>query len=85
MAPRDVAEPELERSGRRLARPSGHFLAIAAAFAVCGVVLLIIGGSWVWVLGIVLVVLAGPPAVVGLGLLAASSVARWAARRRPFA
>ncbi len=68
-----------------MARPSLPFLAIALGLAVVGVVLLIVGSSWVWALGLVLVVLAGIPAVVGLGLLAVAAVSRWAARDRPFA
>lgn len=80
-----VKDPDLERAGKRLMAPSGPFLAIAAAIAVIGVILLIAGSSWVWILGIVLVVLSGPPAVAGVALLTAAAVTRWAARRQPFA
>jgi hypothetical protein len=79
------SDPQLERQGRKLSRPAGPFLLIATSLAVVGVVLLIVGHSWVWALGIVLVVLAGLPAVVGIALLGAAAVARWAARRQPFA
>ncbi|HEX3831410.1 MAG TPA: hypothetical protein VHW04_05525 [Solirubrobacteraceae bacterium] len=80
-----VAKPELERTGRRLGRPSVPFLLVASALAVLGAILMIVGSSWVWAIGIVLVALSGPPTVVGMALLAASAVARWAARDRPFA
>jgi len=80
-----VAGPQLERTSRRLAKPSVPFAVIATVLVVVGVVLLVVGSSWVWVLGIVLIALAGPPAMVALGLLCAAAVSRWTARRRPFA
>jgi hypothetical protein len=80
-----LADRELDRQGRRLAAPSGPFLLIALLLAVVGVVLVIVGSSGLLALGIVLIVLAGPPAVVGISLLAAAAVSRWAARRHPFA
>ncbi len=80
-----VKEPELERQGRRIAKPSLPFLAIALALVIVGVVLMLVGSSWVTAVGLVLVVLAGIPAVVGIGLLSAAAVSRWAARERPFA
>ncbi len=81
----ELEDRQLERQSRRMARPSLRFFVIGLAFAVLGVVLIIFGSSWVWALGIVLVVLAGPPAVVAFALLAAAAVSRWAARERPFA
>lgn len=66
-------------------RPAPPFLLIAALLAAVGVLLLIVASGWLWALGIVLVVLAGPPAVVGVGLLAVGGVSRWAARDKPFA
>lgn len=83
--PDQIADPELERQGRRLSAPVSRFLLIALALAVPGLVLVILGSSWVFAIGIVLVALAGPPAVVGVALLVSSAVSRWAARRRPFA
>jgi uncharacterized membrane protein YdbT with pleckstrin-like domain len=76
---------ELERQSRRFARPSRPFVAVAAVLAVAGIILLIVGGGLVWLLGIVLIALAGPPAIVGVALLCAAAVSRWAARDRPFA
>jgi hypothetical protein len=80
-----IADRELDRQGRRLAAPSGPFLLIAVILAIVGVVLVLIGGSGILALGIVLIVLAGLPAVVGLSLLAVAGVSRWAAGRHPFA
>jgi hypothetical protein len=80
-----VAEPELERQGRRLGRPGWWFLLLAVFIAVPGVVLIVLTHGWAHALGIVLVALAGPPAVVATALLPSSLVARWAARHRSFA
>jgi hypothetical protein len=80
-----VKDPQLERQGRRFARPSLPFLLGAVGLAVVGVVLIIVGSSGVRALGIVLAALAGIPAVVGLALLIVAAVSRWAARDRPFA
>jgi hypothetical protein len=80
-----VLEPELERQGRRLGRPGWWFLLLAAVIAVPGVVLIIFTDGWAHAIGVVLVVLAGSPAVVAAALLLSSLVARWAARHRSFA
>lgn len=80
-----VREPELERQGRRLGRPSWWFLALAALLAIPGILLVAFTSSWALALGIVLLALSGPPAVIGLGLLISSVVSRWAARHRSFA
>ena len=74
-----------DRLGRRLMRPAPPFLALACCLAVAGVILLIVAWGWAWALGIVLVALAGPPAVIGISLAAAGAVTRWAARDKPFA
>ena len=66
-------------------RPAPPFLVAASALGVVGIVLLVLTSGWAWALGIVLVALAGVPAVVGAGLLGAGAVARWAARGKPFA
>jgi hypothetical protein len=80
-----VAEPQLERQGQRLIRPAGPFLALTISLMVIGIVLLIATSGWAWALGLVLLVLSGPPAVVGLALLAVGAVSRWTARHKPFA
>jgi len=66
-------------------RPAPPFLGVAAVLAIIGIVLIIAAGGWAWALGIVLVALAGPPAVIGITLAATGVVTRWAARDRPFA
>jgi hypothetical protein len=48
-------------------------------------VLLVAGDSWVPVLGIALIALAGIPAVIGFGRLSYAAMSHRAARRRPFA
>lgn len=68
-----------------MAGPAPWFLAVAVTLAAAGVVLLVLGHSWVFALGVTLAVLSGPPAVVGLALLASAAVARWSARHRPYA
>lgn len=74
-----------ERQGRRLMRPAPPFLLLACCLAVVGIILLILTSGWAWALGLVLLVLAGLPAVIGISLLAAGVVTRWAARDKPFA
>lgn len=81
----DIPEPELERQGRRLAASASTFLLVALALLVPGLLMVVLGGSWVFALGITLAALSGPPAVVGIALLGSSAVSRWAARHRPFA
>ena len=80
-----LPEPELERQGRHLGRPGWWFLFLAVCIALPGVVLIIFTRGWAHAIGIVLVVLAGPPAMIAMGLLLSSLVARWAARHRSFA
>jgi hypothetical protein len=80
-----IPEPELERQGRSLARPAGGFLLIALALFVPGLLLVILGSSWVYALGWVLVALSLPPATIAVGALSSSVVARWAARHKSFA
>jgi len=82
---RSVAEPELERQGRRLGRPARWFLFLAVVVAVPGIVLILFTGGWAQAVGIVLVALSGPPCIVAVGLLLSSLVARWSARHRSFA
>jgi MFS family permease len=74
-----------DRLGRRLLRPVGPFLLLACLLVVAGIVLIIFTSGWGWAMGIALVALSGPPAVVGLALGAAGVVARWSARDKPFA
>jgi uncharacterized membrane protein YhhN len=80
-----VKEPQLERQGRRLGRPGGWFVAVGLIAAIPGAVLVAIDQGWTFVFGLALLALAGCPFVVGVALLAASAVSRWAARHRLFA
>lgn len=80
-----VADHGLDRQGRRLAAPAVRFVLIALALAVPGAMMVILGQTWVFAIGIGLVALATPFALVAIGLLGSSAVARWAARHRPFA
>jgi hypothetical protein len=80
-----VADPELERQGKRLGRPAIPFLLIALGLAAPGLVMLILGSSWVWAIGIALVAISLPAATVGVGAALSASIARWAARHRSFA
>ena len=82
---RRPSDRQAERQGKRLMRPAPPFLGLAAVLAIIGVVLIIVAWGWAWALGIVLVVLAGPPAVIGIALGAAGVVTRWAAHDKPFA
>jgi hypothetical protein len=84
-APTRVPEPELERQGRRFGKPASWFLALAAILEVPGILLFVLGHSWVAAIGIGLIALGIPPATVGVGLLVSALVARWAARHKPFA
>ncbi len=58
---------------------------IGAVLVIPGIVLIILGHGWVFALGLVFIVLGVIPSVVSLGLLGSGGVARWAARRKPFA
>lgn len=78
-------DPELRRTGRKLAGPGGRFTALGLVPLVAGLLLLFLASSWPWVLGIVLIALSLPILAVGLSLLLGSGVASWAARRWPFA
>jgi hypothetical protein len=68
-----------------MARPGGAFLVLSSAVAVVGVILMIVGSGAVWDIGIVLLLLAGAPAVIGVAMLAAAAVTKRSAQRRPFA
>jgi hypothetical protein len=80
-----VKDRELERQGRRLTAPSPWLLLVGAVTGIVGVVFVIIGTGFLFGLGLALLVIAGGPTVVGLGLLLAGLVSRWAARHRLFA
>lgn len=80
-----VKDRELERQGRRLIAPSPWLLLVGGVIAIIGAVFVIIGTGFLFGLGLALLVIGGGPAIVGLGLLLAGVISRWAARHRSFA
>lgn len=80
---------QLERQGRRLGRSGSWWLLTGCALAAPGVILVVAGllvsVTPLWAVGIVVLLIAGGPAVVGLGLLTSAAVSRWSARRKLFA
>lgn len=79
------SDPELRRTGRKLAAPGGWFTGIGLIPLAAGLLLFFLATGWPWVLGIVLIALSAPILAVGFSLLTGSGVANWAARRWPFA
>lgn len=80
-----VPEPELERQSRRFRKPGSWFLSVAVAIEVPGILLFVLGHSWVAAIGIALIALGLPFVTIAVGLLGSALVAGWAAHRRPFA
>lgn len=86
MSGRDsVREPGLERQGKRFEAIGGRFLLLGLILVVPGILLIVLGHTWVFTLGLVLLVLGLMPSVVAGALVGSGVVARWAARRKPFA
>jgi hypothetical protein len=89
IGPADMAQErvdrDLDRAGRRLGRPGRWLILLAVPLAAAGVLVLLVGGASTRGVGVALLSLAGAPAFIGLGLLLASAVAWWSARRKPFA
>jgi len=79
----NIKDRELERQGERMAAPARGFLLVAAVMAVPG--LFFVVTDLAQTLGIVMLVFASLPGVVGVALLLSASVARWAARHKLFA
>ena len=84
-ASNSVQDRELERQGRRMIGPGVRFIAIGAALAIAGIVLILIGHGWSVGVGIAVLLLACVPGTIGFGLLSGGAVARWAARHKLFA
>ena len=78
-------EPELDRQRQRFLAPSWWFLAIGAALEVPGILLLVLGHSWVEALGLAFIALGALPLTVGAALLVSAAVTGWTAHRRPLA
>jgi hypothetical protein len=68
-----------------MVRPALRFLGVAVILAVPGVILVVLGHGWSTGVGVALLLVASAPTVVACALLVSASVARWAARRKPFA
>jgi hypothetical protein len=79
------SDPELRRTGRKLAAPGAWFTCIGLVPLVAGLLLFFLASSWPWVLGIALIALSVPILGIGFSLLLGSGVAGWASRRWPFA
>ena len=80
-----VREPQLERQGRRLGKSGGWFVAVGLIAAIPAGILVAIDQGWTFAFGLGLLALASCPFIVGVVLLLASAVPRWAARHRLFA
>jgi hypothetical protein len=80
-----MVDRDLDRSSRRLGKPGWWFLALGAAIAAVGVVLIVVTRGVGDAIGIALVVLAAVPGSVGIALVVSGLVSWWAARGKPFA
>ncbi len=80
-----VAEPSLERSGKRLGHSATWFLAVAVPFIIVGIVLIIVDKTWSLAFGGLALLIGLLPGVVGVGLVVSSVIARWSARHKSFA
>jgi hypothetical protein len=80
-----VKDRELERQGRRMARPGARFILAGIILAIPGIVLVALGHGWSIGVGAAVLLIASIPAAFGIALLLSSGVARWAARHKLFA
>jgi membrane protein implicated in regulation of membrane protease activity len=86
MSAREVRpEPRIEREGRSFVTPAVGVLMIGVTILVPGLLLVILGHSWVFAVGIVLVAISLPFDIVGVVGLGSALVARRAARHKSFA
>jgi hypothetical protein len=81
----EQTDPPLGRTSRKLSVPGLWFTAIGMIPLLAGILLVAVSSGWPWALGIVLIVLSLPIHSVGISLLLGGGVAKWAARRWPFA
>ncbi|MGN6169488.1 MAG: hypothetical protein ACTHQQ_15160, partial [Solirubrobacteraceae bacterium] len=63
------SDPELRRTGRKLAATGGWFTGIGLMPLLAGLLLFFLLTGWPWVLGIVLIALSAPILGVGFSLL----------------
>jgi hypothetical protein len=80
-----VRDRELERHGRRMARPGARFIITGIVLAIPGIVLVALGHGWSIGVGAAVLLIASVPGAFGVALLLSSGVARWAARHKLFA
>jgi membrane protein YdbS with pleckstrin-like domain len=73
------------RRRNRMVRPALRFLAIAVMLAVPALILVVLDQGWSIGVGVALLLVASAPTIVACALLVSALVARWAARRQPFA
>jgi hypothetical protein len=83
--PDQVRDSALERQGRRMTAPALRVMLTGVLILIPGIVLVVVGETWVLGLGIALIFIGAGPIGIGLALLTSASVARWAARHRLFA
>jgi hypothetical protein len=80
-----AADRGLQQHSRAFRRPGVWFLIIGIALEAPGILLFVLGDSWIAALGLALMALGAPMVMVALGLLLSAAFANWAAHRRPFA
>jgi hypothetical protein len=83
--PGPLPETEFERDSESLLSPAIGFLTIGVTIFLPGLLMLIFGHSWVFALGIAMIVISFPFGTGGIGGLASTLAARWAGRHRSFA
>jgi hypothetical protein len=82
---RPLPEADPERHGESLLSPAVGVLTIGVTILMPGLLLLILGRSWLFALGIALVVISCPVSTVGLAGFGSTLAARWAERHKSFA
>jgi hypothetical protein len=83
--PASREDRELDRQGRRMGSSGGRLVLVALVMAIPGVILILIDHGWSLGVGLAVLFIAAVPGAVGIGLLVASAVSRWSARRKLFA
>jgi|HubBroStandDraft_4_1064222.scaffolds.fasta_scaffold1108452_2 hypothetical protein len=84
-AARPLPETHFERHRESLLSPAVGFLTIGVTILMPGLLLLFLGQSWLFALGIALVAISCPVSTVGLAGFGSTLVARWAERHRSYA
>jgi hypothetical protein len=84
-APRPLPENESDRGSESLLSPAIGFLTIGVTIFLPGLLMLIFGHSWVFALGIAMIVISAPFGTGGIAGLGSTLAARWTGRHRSFA